>query len=104
LLPSHVSGVLSMAGHSQNVNDEPDDPGSRAHNARLGLWLFFIYLAAYVAYVAISSVRASWLDLVVFAGLNLATVFGMVLIVGAFVLAIVYTLFCTTPKNHGGSA
>jgi hypothetical protein len=42
------------------------------------------------------------MDVVVWAGLNLAVVFGLGLIIGAFVLALVYAWCCKTPA--GGRA
>lgn len=89
-----------MMQHSENINKEPDDPQVQAHNARLGLILFAIYLLAYVVYVAISTFSASWMESIVFSGLNLAVVYGMGLIVGALILAAIYTLGCRTSSQR----
>jgi len=65
-------------------------------NARLGIGLFFIYLAIYAGFVLLSAfdpdVMAKPMDL--FGGLNVAIGYGMGLILAAFVLAAVYILMC----------
>ena len=62
----------------------------------LGLKLFGLYLAAYGAFVALN---AFWPDVMkrpAIAGVNLAIVYGFGLIVGAFVLAVLYAVL-----SHG---
>lgn len=76
------------------MQNEPTDPHastpSERFNRRLGLILFFIYLALYGAFVAIVAIDYRIMGRIVFSGLNLAIVYGMGLIVGAFLLALVY--------------
>jgi uncharacterized membrane protein (DUF485 family) len=60
------------------------------HNRRIGLWLFAIYLAFYGGFVGLVSVDFAATKVIVFAGLNLATVYGFALIIGAFAIALVY--------------
>jgi hypothetical protein len=93
-----------MAGldHSHLPPDEVRDPVVERYNARLGLVLFAVYLAAYGAYVAINTFRPTLMDEVPFLGINLAVATGMGLIVGALVLALIYAALCRTPK--GGRA
>ena len=79
---------------------EPPDPAAAAHNARLGLALFALYLVAYAGYVAVNAVRPAAMDAVVVAGLNLAVVWGLGLIAGAFALALVYAAFCQSPGSE----
>jgi uncharacterized membrane protein (DUF485 family) len=92
-----------MAGldHSHLPPPEVRDPAAERHNARLGLVLFAVYLAAYGAYVFVNAFRPAVMDEVVGAGINLAVASGMGLIVGAFVLAVVYLYFCRSPKGGG---
>lgn len=56
----------------------------------LGMALFLIYLAAYAAFIGIAAFKGSLLKTPVLAGVNLAVVYGMALIAGAFVLACLY--------------
>jgi uncharacterized membrane protein (DUF485 family) len=92
-----------MAGfdHSHLPPDEVRDPGAERHNARLGLGLFAVYLLGYGVYVLINAFWPALMDRVV-GGVNVAVASGMVLIVGALVLALVYANFCRTPT--GGRA
>ncbi|MCC6511203.1 MAG: DUF485 domain-containing protein, partial [Pirellulaceae bacterium] len=59
-------------------------------SSKLGLVLFAIYLAFYVTFVGISAFASQWFEVVVFAGLNLAVVYGFGLIILALVLAMIY--------------
>ena len=65
-----------------------------ARNARLGLIFFFVYAAVYAGFVAVCTFRYDWMGTIVFAGLNLAIVYGMGLIGLAVVMAVVYMLLC----------
>jgi uncharacterized membrane protein (DUF485 family) len=93
-----------MAGfhHSHTPGGEIRDPVAERFNARLGLLLFGVYLAGYAAYVLVNAFRPQIMDEVVFRGVNLAVASGMVLIVGALVLALVYAALCRLP--NGGRA
>ncbi|MBO0698987.1 MAG: DUF485 domain-containing protein, partial [Zavarzinella sp.] len=81
---------------------EARDPVAERYNARLGLALFAVYLAAYTAYVLINAFRPAVMDEVPFAGVNLAVWSGLGLIAGAVVLAVVYAGLCRRPQ--GGRA
>ena len=63
-------------------------------NARLGLLFFFVYALVYAGFVAICTFRYDWMGTIVFAGLNLAVVYGMGLIVLAVIMAVIYMLLC----------
>jgi uncharacterized membrane protein (DUF485 family) len=78
---------------------EPRDADAERHNARLGLALFAVYLAAYGAFVLLNAFWPELMDAVVVAGLNLAVVWGLGLIVGALALALVYAQLCRTPAG-----
>jgi uncharacterized membrane protein (DUF485 family) len=70
-------------------DDHSLTPAER-HNRRLGLILFFVYLLLYVAFVAVCAIDYRLMALKVVWGVNLAVVWGMVLIFAAFALALVY--------------
>ncbi len=62
---------------------------------RLGLILFLVYAVLYGSFVIIGLSYTHLLELRVFAGLNLAVVYGMGLIVLAAVMGYIYSLICT---------
>ncbi len=72
------------------VPEEPRDATIERHNARLGLWLFAVYLIGYAAFVLVSAFSPQSLD---------AVPAGMALIVGAMILSLVYAWFCRNPKG-----
>jgi len=89
----------------------PDpDPSPRAgvtprevgltYNAKLGLWMFAFYCLLYGGFVAICAIDYRLMATPVFAGVNLAIVYGMGLIGAAVVLAIVYMLLCRDPATE----
>jgi uncharacterized membrane protein (DUF485 family) len=79
---------------------EKSDPVVERYNARLGLWLFLLYLVFYGAFVVINAAWPEWMDVIVLSGLNLAVVYGLGLIGGAFILALVYALLCKSPAKE----
>ena len=78
-----------------------DSPADRAisYNARVGLILFFVYLIFYAAFVYLSAFRGDLMAQPALAGVNLAVVYGFALILGAFLLALVYMILCR--KENG---
>ena len=88
-----------MPDNSAKAN-VPDEPGHAArgrvisYNARLGLILFAIYLALYAGFVALNAFDPERMGKPFLAGVNLAVIYGMVLIVAAFVLALIYMFLC----------
>lgn len=77
---------------------EPATPSGRdpagPYKARLGLRMFAIYTVFYAGFVAINLLSPATMGTIVLAGLNLATVYGMGLIVLALVQALVYNVMC----------
>ena len=58
------------------------------YNARLGIFLFILYLLIYAGFVALSAFAPSVMAKPVIGGVNLAVVYGFALIGLAFVMAI----------------
>lgn len=56
----------------------------------LGMTLFAVYTLLYLGFVLINTFMADAMDTIVFAGLNLAIVYGFGLIVVAIILALIY--------------
>ena len=79
--------------------DQPTDPNhvhddhhapTVARNARVGLWLFAVYVLLYGGFMALSAFAPQRMRRPFFMGVNLAVTYGMALILGAFVLALLY--------------
>jgi cytosine/uracil/thiamine/allantoin permease len=77
---------------------EPATPAGRdpaaPYKMRLGLKMFAIYAFFYAGFVAINLLSPLSMATSVFAGLNLATVYGFALIIGALVEALIYDALC----------
>jgi uncharacterized membrane protein (DUF485 family) len=87
---------MSQSDHHGSTNPTSIDN----HNARWGLILFAIYVALYLSFM----IRAAFdpeemANPTAIAGLNLAIVYGVGLIVAALVLAFVYTLVSKSPES-----
>ena len=81
---------------------EPATPAGKdpagPYKMRLGVWMFIFYALFYAAFVAINLLSPQAMGAIVFAGLNLATVYGMALIIVAFVEALIYNAMCSKKK------
>ena len=64
-----------------------------ARNARLGIVLFVVYVLVYAGFVALAAFAPSVMAKEI-AGVNVAIVYGLALIVLALLLAIVYMILC----------
>ena len=69
------------------------DPAA-AYKMRIGLWMFAFYALFYGIFVAINLLYPMAMGTIVVAGLNLATVYGFALIIGALLEALVYSTLC----------
>ncbi len=72
---------------------------SIAYKTRLGVILFFVYLFVYAGFVFIGVFYPGLMGVSALAGLNLAFVYGMGLIVLAIVMGLVYNYFCTKHED-----
>jgi uncharacterized membrane protein (DUF485 family) len=77
-----------------------------SRNARIGMFLFVIYLALYGGFVFLNAFRADIMEMTPIAGVNLAILYGFALIVAAFVMALLYGFLCRVeeseqPKQEG---
>jgi uncharacterized membrane protein (DUF485 family) len=79
-----------------NRPQPPAPEPTSARHARLGLVFFGLYLAIYIVYVALNAFWPHVLDALPLGGVNLGILYGLVLIVSAFVLALVYSWLCRT--------
>ncbi len=66
-----------------------------AKKTSLGIKLFIVYALIYAGFVFINTLSPSTMGIKVFAGLNLAVVYGFGLIILAIVMGIIYNRMCT---------
>jgi uncharacterized membrane protein (DUF485 family) len=74
------------------ADHDPRQPDDGTAASRLGLFLFWVYVALYGGFMALVLVRPDLLSLRPFGGVNLAIVYGMGLIAAAFGLAVAYMI------------
>ena len=88
-----------MPGLDFKGGDEQErhDPSTVARNARTGGVLFILYLVVYSGFVAMNAFRPDLMAAKPVAGINIAVLYGFGLIVGAFVVALVYGWLCRNP-------
>nr|WP_319393254.1 DUF485 domain-containing protein [uncultured Desulfobacter sp.] len=67
---------------------------------KLGLWLFLVYVLVYVGFIWINVASPKTMATIVFAGQNLAVVYGFGLIILAFVMGIIYDILCTNKEDE----
>ncbi len=68
--------------------------------SKLGVKLFFIYAAIYAGFVFIGVTRPEWMGVRVVFGLNLAIVYGFLLIIIAIVMGFLYHLACSKLEDE----
>ncbi|MDO9303244.1 MAG: hypothetical protein Q7T89_17780, partial [Anaerolineales bacterium] len=77
---------------------EPATPAGKdpaaPYKTRLGIWMFVFYSIFYASFVAINLLNPLAMAAIVFAGLNLATVYGFALIIVALIEALIYDAMC----------
>jgi uncharacterized membrane protein (DUF485 family) len=88
-----------MAHLDHHTPTEVVDPVLAARNARLGLILFTVYSTLYLTFVLLNAFAPQVMTFTVFAGINLAVVYGLGLIAAAFVLALLYAWLCRAPAT-----
>ncbi len=69
-------------------------------NARLGIRLFILYAAFYLAFVLVNAFAPQLGEWQVWGGLNLAVLWGFALIGLAFVLSLAYGCLCVSEESN----
>jgi uncharacterized membrane protein (DUF485 family) len=89
-----------MAGLDFKASEarEQEDAAVVAYNTRIGVVLFFIYVAFYGGFMALSAFRPELMSRPFAGGANLAVVYGFALIAAAIVLALIYMRLCRKSK------
>ncbi|MFZ5432960.1 MAG: DUF485 domain-containing protein [Calditrichota bacterium] len=71
-----------------------------AYKTRLGVQMFIYYSLFYAGFVVINLTSPKLMEKIVFAGLNLATVYGFALIIVALVQALIYSILCSRQETR----
>jgi uncharacterized membrane protein (DUF485 family) len=79
-------------GHGPAVKLGKDN--ASGYKTRIGIWMFIFYTLIYAGFIAINTVKPTLMEMT-FGGLNLAMIYGIGLIVFAFILALIYNNLCT---------
>lgn len=79
--------------HQNSSGD--DHPELTARHARIGLWLFVVYVLFYGAFVGLNAFRPEIMAVPWLGGVNLAVGYGFGLIFGALVVALIYMMLCS---------
>ncbi len=84
-----------MVGLDHGPNQAaPEDSALTSRRSRYGLALFAVYLLLYGGFVLLNAFAPEKMELTPLFGVNLAILYGMLLIAAAFVLALVYGWLC----------
>jgi uncharacterized membrane protein (DUF485 family) len=75
-----------------------------SYKMRLGVWMFLWYSLLYAGFVAINLLWPTLMEKTIFAGLNLAVVYGFGLIIVALVQALVYDWMCNKEERLHSTA
>jgi len=62
--------------------------------------MFFVYVLVYAGFIAINVLSPKMMEAIVFAGLNLAIVYGVGLILLAFIMGLVYNKMCSNKEDE----
>lgn len=84
--------------HEPAAPSQKDPAGP--YKMRLGIWMFVFYSLFYASFVFINLFNPLSMARIVFAGLNLATVYGFALIVVALIEALAYDWLCSQKEAH----
>jgi uncharacterized membrane protein (DUF485 family) len=66
-----------------------------AYKRALGTKMFWAYAIFYIGFIVINLLKPVLMEATVFAGLNLAVVYGFALIIIALILALIYNQACS---------
>ena len=87
--------------HEPAAKQEKDNASD--WKAKLGIKLFWLYCIIYLGFVGIAVFATDLMKTPVLAGTNLAIIYGLVLIVFAVLLGLVYNHVCTKKENEMSS-
>lgn len=70
------------------------------YKSKIGVYLFIVYVLVYVGFIAINVASPETMATKIFAGQNLAVVYGFFLIFLAFIMGLIYDYLCTKKENE----
>jgi uncharacterized membrane protein (DUF485 family) len=76
-----------------------DDKAAK-EKSRLGVKMFIIYTVVYTGFVIIGLTKPELMGKILFAGQNIAIVYGFGLIILAIVMGFIYNYLCTRMENR----
>ena len=79
---------------------EQEEDLASPFKTKVGLRLFIIYALVYVAFVLINTFSPRAMGWVIWAGLNMAVLYGFGLIILAVVMGLIYNVICTRAENR----
>lgn len=82
------------------MSDSTSESSSLARQARFGLWLFSIYFVAYAIFMGWAAFYPLSLGEQTSLGPNIAIVYGFGLILGAFVIAVIYMVGSRVERSN----
>ena len=68
--------------------------------AKLGIKLFWLYCVIYMGFVGIAVFATESMKIPVLAGVNLAIIYGLALIIFAIILGLIYNHLCTKKEDE----
>ncbi len=77
-----------------NIAKETEDEAIVTYNTRVGVILFFIYVLFYAGFMLLSAFWPEIMSSPSLGGVNLAVVYGFVLIGAALLIALLYLKLC----------
>lgn len=75
----------------------------QTRDSRIGLVLFFVYLALYGGFVLINTFSPETMEATPIAGINVAILYGFGLIIAAFLMALLYGALCDSDDGEKSS-
>ena len=70
------------------------------YKTKMGVYLFIIYVVVYAGFIAINVASPQTMAKKIFAGQNLAVVYGFALIALAFIMGVIYDYLCTKKEDE----
>ena len=96
--------ATSADGTSADAPHADNHAPTIARNARYGLWLFGAYVLLYGGFMGLNAFAPQRMGQPALAGVNLAIVYGIALIIAALALAVVYMILCRNPGRDDADA
>jgi uncharacterized membrane protein (DUF485 family) len=87
-----------MGGHGPSSDWGVDHASD--YKSKLGVYMFIAYVLVYAGFIVINVASPKLMGVIVFAGLNLALVYGVGLIVLAIVMGLIYNKLCTAKEDE----